>query len=255
MTRSDQWKLGAVVLLTGLALWQLYPSYTFFTSTPAKLEAMPAMGLAKLRRQAIHLGLDLQGGLQLLLEVDKSRLNVAEAKDARERAREIILNRVDQFGVAEPLVQSEGEDRITVQLPGLTDRARAIELIGKTALLEFKLVRTPEESKLLFERLDAALSARPDVVAGLDTAFRQHPLSSHMLDVGFVRSEDEAVVQKLLATPGIDSLIPSDVQLAWGNPNAAMQGVTGRMLNVPVVPAASRADRCSKSAQFVWLLP
>ena len=53
---------------------------------------------------------------------------------------EIIRNRVDQFGVAEPLIQRQGEDRIAVQLPGLTDRQRAIDLIGKTALLEFKLV-------------------------------------------------------------------------------------------------------------------
>ena len=232
MTRSDQWKLAVVVLLAGTAIWQLLPSYTYFTSPPAKLQSMTPPELAKLRRQAVHLGLDLQGGLQLLLEVDKSRLNAAEAKDATDRAMEIIRNRVDQFGVAEPLIQREGTDRIAVQLPGLTDRARAIELIGKTALLEFKLVRTPEESRLLFERLDAALAQRSDATAGLDSALRAHPLTGHMMDAGFVRAEDMAVVQKLLATPGIDSLIPSDAQIAWGNPNAAMQGATGRALYV-----------------------
>src|SRR5439155_15937247 len=91
---------------------------------------------------------------------DRSRTNPIEDKDATGRAMEIIRNRVDQFGVAEPLIQREGEDRITVQLPGLTDRQRAIELIGKTALLEFKLVRTPEETQNAFQKLDSYLAAR-----------------------------------------------------------------------------------------------
>lgn len=57
-----------------------------------------------------------------------------------EQAREIIRNRVDEFGVAEPSIQIQGEDRIVVQLPGVQDPERAVQLIGKTALLEFKVV-------------------------------------------------------------------------------------------------------------------
>jgi len=57
-----------------------------------------------------------------------------------EQAREIIRNRVDEFGVAEPIIQIEGDDRILVQLPGIEDPQRAIDLIGKTALLEYKVV-------------------------------------------------------------------------------------------------------------------
>ena len=53
---------------------------------------------------------------------------------------ETIRNRVDQFGVAEPTIQRQGENRILVQLPGIQDPARAKALIGKTAVLEFKLV-------------------------------------------------------------------------------------------------------------------
>src|SRR5262249_5611515 len=52
----------------------------------------------------------------------------------------VIRNRVDQFGVAEPTIQKQGENRILVQLPGVQDPARAKALIGKTAVLEFKLV-------------------------------------------------------------------------------------------------------------------
>jgi protein-export membrane protein SecD len=231
MTRSDQGKLLGVLVVTALSLWFLFPSYQFYTLTPAQRLSMDPAKLAKLRKQAIHLGLDLQGGLQLLLEVDKSKLSAAEAKDAVERAREIINNRIDQFGVAEPLIQIEGTDRITVQLPGLTDRTRAIELIGKTALLEFKLVRSPEEQRVLFQRLDSWLASRGLGTAG-DSSLARTPLTGLMLDQGFFRKEDVPSVQRLLATPGLDSLVSGDTQLLWGAEDEARVGVTGRSLHV-----------------------
>ncbi len=233
MTRADQWKLGLVVLATAISVWYLIPSYRFFTMTPQQHAAMPAEKLADLRKRSLHLGLDLQGGMHLVLEVDRSRLNAAEAKDAPERAMEIIRNRVDQFGVAEPLIQQEGEDRIVVQLPGLTDAARAKDLIGKTALLEFKLVRTPEEANNLFTRLDGYLAARLPQSAG-DSISAAEPLTRHMLDrtSAFVVQEDVPAVQRLLATPGLDSIIPSDTELLWGDTGESMDDRTGRRLYV-----------------------
>src|SRR5574341_585252 len=70
--------------------------------------------------------------------------------DAVRQGLETIRNRVDQFGVAEPTITRQGGDRILIQLPGLQDPARAKALIGKTALLEFKLLdeRTPVEQAL-----------------------------------------------------------------------------------------------------------
>ena len=89
----------------------------------------------------IKLGLDLSGGMHLILRVDTSNLKEADRNDAVERAVEIIRSRVDQFGVAEPFIQRQGYDQIVVQLPGVTDSQRAKELVGRTALLEFKLVK------------------------------------------------------------------------------------------------------------------
>src|SRR5262249_34297668 len=171
-----QWNLFGVLLVTALTVWYLPPSFRFYGLPPAQ-RTTPAA--SDLRHKAIHLGLDLQGGMHLVLEVDRSRMNEAQAKDAVERAMEVLRSRIDQFGVAEPLIQREGEDRIVIQLPGLTDRERALELIGKTALLELKLVRTPEETKSLVDRLDAWLAAR-GVSAGTDTALRRTPLSGHL---------------------------------------------------------------------------
>lgn len=88
----------------------------------------------------INLGLDLKGGMHLLLKVDTSQLKKEDKIDAADRAVEVIRNRIDAFGVREPSIQKQGEDEIVVQLPGVTERDRAIDLIGKTALLEFKLV-------------------------------------------------------------------------------------------------------------------
>jgi SecD/SecF fusion protein len=88
----------------------------------------------------INLGLDLKGGMHLLLKVDTSNLSGQAKVDAADRAVEVIRNRIDQFGVRETSIQRQGEDEIVVQLPGVTDRDRAIDIIGKTALLEFKLV-------------------------------------------------------------------------------------------------------------------
>ena len=237
MSRTDQWKLAAVIVATALAIWYLYPSFRYYSLTPAQREALPPTQSAQMRSKAIHLGLDLQGGMHLVLEVDRSRLNAAEAKDAPDRAMEIIRNRVDQFGVAEQLIQKEGEDRIVVQLPGMTDRQRAIDLIGKTALLEFKLVRSPDETHNAFDRLDAFLAghAAPPTTATIDTALRSHPLTSHFLSLeneAFVRKEDQGAVELLLATPGVLDAIPSDSQLLWGPPDADYQGVTGRFIYI-----------------------
>jgi len=177
----DQWKLLGVVLVTVASLWVLYPSYRYYSLTPAQRIALPAQELAELRRKAIHLGLDLQGGMHLVLEVEHTKMTPVQVRDATDRAMEIIRNRVDQFGVAEPLIQREGDDRITVQLPGLTDRQRAIELIGKTALLEFKLVRTPEETQNVFQKLDSYLASRAAAQALADTGLRRTPLTGHFL--------------------------------------------------------------------------
>jgi protein-export membrane protein SecD len=231
MTRTDQWKLAAVVAVTAASLYLLWPTYRIFTLKPEQLAALPPKQVSDLRRKAIHLGLDLQGGMHLVLEVDRSRLSGAEAKDAPDRAMEIIRNRVDQFGVAEPLIQRQGEDRIVVQLPGLTDRQRAIDLIGKTALLEFNLVRTADETRNVFDRLDAFLASRG--AAAVDTSMRRTPLTAHFLSMegaAFVREQDLPAVMGLLATPGIDSIIPADSKLVWGKDGEGGQGVSGRSL-------------------------
>jgi len=69
---------------------------------------------------------------------EKERRSLEES--AIDQSLETIRNRIDQFGVSEPIIQREGQQNILVQLPGIQDPERAKEIIGKTALLEFKLL-------------------------------------------------------------------------------------------------------------------
>ncbi len=138
MHKNLKWKTILILVVIGFSLWSLWPP----------LSTVDKEGNI-VREGRINLGLDLQGGMHLVLKVDTSKLTKKEAEGAPERALEIIRNRVDQFGVKEVSIQRQGTDEIVIQLPGITDRDRALELIGKTALLEFRLVSSdPEKLKL-----------------------------------------------------------------------------------------------------------
>ncbi len=109
------------------------------------------------------------------LKLKESELKAIE-DSAVTQALETIRNRIDQFGVSEPTVQKEGEDRILVQLPGIKEIQRAKKLVGKTALLEFKLVdenadvdkalkgKLPRGDKLYYGKREAGSSPTPYVL-------------------------------------------------------------------------------------------
>ncbi len=139
--RSLNWRLPLIALVVAVASFYAYPPFDPDGAGP--------------KQGKIKLGLDLQGGMHLVLKVDTSKLPESARQDAAVRAIEIIRNRIDQFGVSEPSIQQEGVDRIIVQLPGVTDRERALALIGKTALMEFKLVS--EDKDKLKEALDGKM--------------------------------------------------------------------------------------------------
>src|SRR4030066_1198983 len=106
----------------------------------------------------------LDKGIWRVVLVLDSRQAEQVRKSAIDQALETIRNRIDQFGVLEPEITLQGTDRILIQLPGIKDPQRAIDLIGRTALLEFKLVdeegnldealkgSAPEGSIVLYQR-------------------------------------------------------------------------------------------------------
>ncbi len=217
--------IGVVLLVSAL---QLIPSIQFFSMSAEDKEQMKTdepETLQELTDQSLNLGLDLQGGMHVVLEVDlpvlvenladhkaeelseavaearktaldanrdfweeferasnrmdlrliryfstmeglrgKSNTDVIsvlkeEGENATSSALEIIRNRVDEFGVSEPNIQKSGHDRIVVELAGIEDPERARNLIQRTALLEFTLVKTNDDLSGMIEKLDNALLA------------------------------------------------------------------------------------------------
>lgn len=110
-----------------------------------------------------------------VLEVRYTSTELAQIRDwAVIQSERTIRNRIDQYGVVEPTIQRQGEDRIVVQLPGIDDPQRAIELIGKTAQLTFHLFRDDVQVPDLAAQVDALLVARPELkgnMRALNAAF------------------------------------------------------------------------------------
>ena len=158
----SNWRVVITLILLVLAVMAFWNTFKLWTLSPedkaAMLEQDPG-SLTTLEQKAIRLGLDLQGGIHVVLRVKLEELNEAEKEDAVERAIQIIRNRIDGLGVTEPQIQKQGNDRIIVDLPGFTDASRAEQLIGQTALLEFKMVESAENANLIISRIDSVIAA------------------------------------------------------------------------------------------------
>src|SRR4051812_49904465 len=81
------------------------------------------------RHVPLRYGLDLQGGMHIALEVDESKQAVANKSEAIDRALKTVRNRIEGFGVSEPQIFKSGNDRITVELPGIADQERALAIV------------------------------------------------------------------------------------------------------------------------------
>jgi preprotein translocase subunit SecD len=125
--RSRLWLRLLVVLIIALAAFQIAFGPVRFAGFSPRVQVP---------QPRVRLGLDLQGGSYIVLEA-RSTPTAQVTPEKVDDAMRIIQNRIDQLGVSEPNLQRSGEFRIIVELPGIQDPERAIELIGKTALLEF----------------------------------------------------------------------------------------------------------------------
>lgn len=133
-----KWTIILAALFGAVAL--LWPSYEWYSKTPQEREKLEASGDRP--KRILNLGLDLRGGSSLLLELDVSKLSGKESlNDSMQRAIEIVRNRIDQYGVGEIPITRQGEKWISVQLPGIANPEQAEALIGKTAMLEFRIVK------------------------------------------------------------------------------------------------------------------
>ena len=243
--------------------------------------------LVDIRKKAIKQGLDLQGGMHLVLEVDLVRLmeNLArqkddqfyslveelnirmkdpsqdfyhalsavfreynvplnryfgdmrdsegdiirlmktEAGDAVSRSLEILRNRVDQFGVSEPSIQKQGNRRIVVELPGVHDPARARELIGKTALLEFNLVVDADKTQKLLSDIDDFLKREKS--GGLLT----EPEDSLTVDSAVIEASADTIADTTAAPLKESQDAVVDVTDLFGGETMSFEGDTSLLVD------------------------
>ena len=131
--KTSIWKWLILIVVTAASLALVYPP-----------------------KDKVQLGLDLQGGISFTLEVRQDDSLEGKVTEARDQAIEVIRNRIDNMGIAEPSIYPDGDARIVVQIPGMKaeDRERASRLIREPAHLTFQVVaaKNDEWVKALFDR-------------------------------------------------------------------------------------------------------
>lgn len=256
MKKGILWRIGLIAATVVISL-------VFFLPNTPLFQGMPAWWKDSMPNKGIVLGLDLQGGLHLVFEVEgdkaveiqtdriasllngafekkklqanvkregdaiiispttmevrkviedtypllalidardalKYRLPQAEMKRIKDAATdqvvEIIRNRIDQFGVAEPAIQRQGQNEIVVQLPGVKDPKRAVDIIGKTAQMEFKIV--DDESPVAAELPASILPTEESLV--LDKFREKIPATDEILFERIINKESGLVTKKPL---------------------------------------------------------
>ncbi len=215
----------------------------------------------------VNLGLDLQGGMHLGLELDQSeRVSADPAKDL-ELALTVLRKRYDEFGVLEPLIQKVGNDRIVVELPGLKDPARAKALVQRAAFLEFRITDKTQALDKAIPSMDRALrdlgvmaasigvqAAKPSAVQELlggdsttkaaaeDTAAVKGGVLASVIEPAGVAGVQQMpgeyavkesayqYVDSLLRLPEIRRLWPRNVEFRWATAATSVGTATYRLL-------------------------
>ena len=206
--------------------------------------ATGAMKDTTVRRVPINLGLDLQGGIHLALEVDESKGPVPDCADAIQRAERVVRTRIDEFGTTEPVVQTQGRCRLIVELAGEKDPARAKGVIQRTAFLEFRITDMKNIFKDALPQMDAALrkagiksrTSTPSAVSQLfsDTSKKKAERDTSAVDENspgvlssllfqgsmpgeyLVPEEQWPLVDSLIQRPDVRVAMPRGIELRWG---------------------------------------
>ena len=195
-----------------------------------------------IRRVPVNLGLDLQGGIHLALEVDERQGPVPDCADAIQRAQRVVRTRIDEFHTTEPVVQIQGRCRLIVELAGEKDAARAKSIIQRTAFLEFRITDMKNQFQSALPQIDGALrhagvkarGAAPSAVSqlfGSDTSKAARDSAADANTPGALSSllfqgqlpgeflvpeEQGEVVDSLIQRPDVKQLIPRGIELKWG---------------------------------------
>jgi protein-export membrane protein SecD len=171
-----------LILLLGIGL-----GFFVYKSEIRHMAVKPGATATGLAKFPFKLGLDLSGGTHLVYKADISQVAAADLKNSMDALRDVIERRVNVFGVSEPVVQVQnggfsnaGEERLIVDLPGVTDVSKAIEMIGQTPTLEFKTENPNPQPQTATVGKDGKVSL--DVNAQADAQYISTGLTGRYLD-------------------------------------------------------------------------
>jgi len=284
--RSLRWRLIWIAVATAFAVIALVPRNTTQRVLDQKTGRMKD---TTVRRVPINLGLDLQGGIHLALEVDQSRGPVPDPAEAIRRAERVVRTRIDQFGTTEPVVQVVGRNRLIVELPGEKDPERAKHVIQQTAFLEFRITDMQSKFRDAIPAIDGALRAAGvqapgnapvsavSQLFGADTAKQKKqgakqkqrpdtaglnapgPLSSLLYQGALpgeylVPVEQVPVAESLLARPEVQRLVPRGIELKWGTQDISRGARSFQMLYAvedrPIITGDEREKATARRDQL-----
>ena len=144
-----KYRILTIAAMVLASIWALWPRTVI-----ERVKRNGVFVFDTVQRVPLKRGLDLQGGMYLSLEVDESKGTIADKADALQRAVKVVRNRIDEFGVAEPTVQTVGDSRIIVELPGIDDPERAEQVVQQAARLEFMITDETNSLERALKRLD-----------------------------------------------------------------------------------------------------
>ena len=262
-----KYRVLLILALVAVSVWSLFPRKVVERVKRGDTYVFDTVTRVPLKR-----GLDLQGGMHLALEIDESKGTVADKSEALDRAIKVVRTRIDEFGVAEPVVQKSGTDQIIVELPGIDDPERAMGVVQKSAFLEFQITDKTSALEKVLPRFDAILKesgAAVGVAAAGDTTKGEKGLKelftpgkdsaakanndstkkdslaltpggafSKLIQQGqvpgeyFVAEKDVPTLQRYLDLPAIKAAIPPGKVLRWGSETQSLGATQYRPIYV-----------------------
>ncbi len=218
--------IGVLVLAVFAGIFA-YPNY--FNKSVDFLNNKLSWTLPHFPEKPYVLGLDLQGGVSLVYQADLS--TVTDKATAMSGLRDVIERRVNMFGVSEPVVEIQGQDRLSVALPGVTNVQQAIQMIGQTPYLEFDEERTAADTQNILnviKQVQAAQTAKQDItkVPNWQTAL-ENPYFMPTDLTGKYLTKATVIFDPTTYKP--------QIQLQFNDAGAALfADITGRNINKPL---------------------
>ena len=255
-----KYRIALIIGLVALSIGALVPR----TVIERVKRSDGSIGFDTVKRVPLKRGLDLQGGMHLTLEPDESKAVITDKAGAIDRALKVVRTRIDEFGVAEPVVQRVGNDSIVVELPGIDDPERAAQVVQKSAFLKFQITDKTQSFERVIPRLNSIVKekklgvAAPDVrgdsakkpgltslFAGKDTSkkadtaatstdgpFTRHLQASGVPGMFYVPTTAQAEIDSYLQSADIIAALPPGKDVRWGADSIPNAGKAVRALYV-----------------------